>query len=1028
MAVKEKYKILHLEDVQADSELVVREIRASKIDFDYLLIDTEQDYIEALNNFHPDVILCDHTLPAFNSFEALRILKGHRLNIPFIVITATMTEDVALNIVREGADDYILKDRLKRLPYAVINAVEKFRFEKERKELIDNVHYRETLSDRSVRESEAKYRSFFESSMDGILLSDTDGNILSANPSACSIFGMTEEELCRDGKDTISDKSDPALAELLKQVRRNGNIRGELTLLRKNGKAFPAEISIQVIADSYGSQRISMILRDTTERNKSEVKLRESEERYRTMFEQNLAGFYQSTVDGKILNCNKAFARMLKYNSPEELLNINANELYFSSVERKSFTNNIINRKKLINYEGVLKCKDGSPMYFLENISIRADAVTGKEFFDGILIDITERKEADNKLIDTSRSLQNALNDLNKIMNSSLDIICSIDTEGRFVMVSAASDSVLGYTPEELKGEKYINLVYTEDVEKTKQVAEEILRGNPVTTFENRYCHKNGGIIPLLWSARWDETENLMYCIAKDATEKKRLEKAFEIESKRFSDLFFQAPSSIGVLKGPNHVFALANPLYLQLINKTNIIGKSVIEVLPEVADQGFIKILDEVYTTGVPYSANEMLLRLDQNGDGTLVDKYLNLIYQAYSNMEGVLEGIFFFAVDVTEQVLSRNKIVESNERFVNVSKATFDVVWDWDIKTKELFLGDGFKELFGYDLDQNNNFTAWSTHIHPEDMERVITNRLNKIIKHDESNWVDEYRYIRADETTAYIIDRGILLRNNSGTYRMIGAMQDVTQLKEKEISISNLNLSLEKRAEELSISNGELEQFAYVASHDLQEPLRMVTGFLSQLEKKYGNVLDEKGRQYIDFAVDGARRMRQIILDLLEFSRIGRINYSREKLNLNHVISDIKVLCRTQIEEKNAKIEVQNLPVIYSYSTSLRQVFQNLISNALKYSNKNDHVLITISAVELENHWQFTVADNGIGIAEEYFEKIFIIFQRLHNKEEYSGTGMGLALTKKIIETLGGKIWVDSQEHKGSNFHFTLLKQFA
>lgn len=902
MGSKDKYRILHLEDVSSDSEMVVREIKAGNIDFEYQLIDTEKEYLEALDNFHPDVILCDHTLPSFNSFEALRILKAKKLNIPFIVITATMTEEVALNIVREGADDYILKDRLKRVPHAVINAIEKFRFEKERIQLIDAVHQQEALS---------------------------------------------------------------------KQA------------------------------------------------------LRESEERYRTLFEQNLAGFYQSTLEGEILNCNMAFANMLKYDSPEELLKINANELYYSSSDRKEFTDNVINVKKLKNFEGALKCKDGSAIYFLESISMRVNEVTGKKFFDGILIDITERKKADDKLLNTSKALQSALKEVNKIMDSSMDLICTIDREGKFVTVSAACERILGYKPAELRGRKYLDFIYSEDIEKTNIIASEIFSGISVTAFENRYVRKNSTPIDLLWSARWDEKENLMYCIAKDATEKKLLERSFEIESKRFSDLFLQAPTSIGVLKGPNHVFTLANPLYLQLIGKEDIIGKSVIEVVPEVADQGLIKILDEVYNTGVPYSAKEMLIQLNQKGSVKRIDKYLDFVYQAYNNFRGEREGIFFFAVDVTEQVLSRKKIEESNERFLNVSKATFDVVWDWDIKTKVLFLGNGYQELFGYDVNETNDFMSWSAHIHPEDKERVITTRLNKIIHQDELNWVDEYRYIRGNGTIAHVTDRGILLRDESGTYRMIGAMQDVTSLKEKERSILSLNISLKKRAEELAASNSELEQFAYVASHDLQEPLRMITGFLSQLEKKYSSIIDEKGRQYIYFAVDGATRMRQIILDLLEFSRIGRVQYSPKRTDLTNLINDIKILCKTQAEEKNAIINSDNLPVINAYPTPLRQVFQNLISNALKYSRKNIPVSIDISANELDDHWQFAVADNGIGIAEEYYEKIFIIFQRLHNKNEYSGTGMGLAITRKIVESLGGKIWIISEEGKGSIFYFTILK---
>jgi signal transduction histidine kinase len=256
-------------------------------------------------------------------------------------------------------------------------------------------------------------------------------------------------------------------------------------------------------------------------------------------------------------------------------------------------------------------------------------------------------------------------------------------------------------------------------------------------------------------------------------------------------------------------------------------------------------------------------------------------------------------------------------------------------------------------------------------------------------------------------------------------IAAEAMLAKKEEYATQLNKLNNELQNQTQILSISNAELEQFAYVASHDLQEPLRMVTSFLTQLEKKYGDVVDDKGRQYIHFAVDGAKRMRQIILDLLDFSRVGRTEDDLEEIDFNKLINEILALYRRQIEEEKARITFENLPTFQTYKTPIRQVFQNLVSNSLKYSKTSIAPVISISCKETKTHFQFLVKDNGIGIAPEYFDKIFIIFQRLHNKDEYSGTGMGLAIAKKIIENLGGKIWVESEEGKGSTFYFTLLK---
>lgn len=247
----------------------------------------------------------------------------------------------------------------------------------------------------------------------------------------------------------------------------------------------------------------------------------------------------------------------------------------------------------------------------------------------------------------------------------------------------------------------------------------------------------------------------------------------------------------------------------------------------------------------------------------------------------------------------------------------------------------------------------------------------------------------------------------------------------VRAKTIDLENANKSLEKRAQELLVSNKELEQFAYVASHDLQEPLRMITGFLSQLEKKYSDKLDDKAKQYIHFAVDGAKRMRQIILDLLEFSKIGRLDEAKEQINITKIIEDYTVLRDKIIQEKSATIQFDNLPEITSYKVPIQQIFHNLIDNSLKYSREGIPPMIIIRAVDKENYWQFSIKDNGIGIEENSFDKIFLIFKRLHNSQEYAGTGIGLAIVKKIVDNLNGKIWVESKVEEGSTFYFTMKK---
>jgi len=238
--------------------------------------------------------------------------------------------------------------------------------------------------------------------------------------------------------------------------------------------------------------------------------------------------------------------------------------------------------------------------------------------------------------------------------------------------------------------------------------------------------------------------------------------------------------------------------------------------------------------------------------------------------------------------------------------------------------------------------------------------------------------------------------------------------------------LNRSAEILAErntDLLRSNRELEQFAYVASHDLQEPLRMVSSYTQLLKKRYSGQLDAKADQYIEFAVDGANRMQRLIQDLLAFSRVGTHPLELFEVDLNTVLAEVKQNLKLALEDSGGEIVAGSLPLVCADRGQVSQILQNLVGNGLKFRRSKVAPRVQISALSLGGMWQISVSDNGIGIEPGYFERIFIIFQRLHAKEQYSGSGIGLAVVKKIIERHGGKLWVESSSGEGSSFHFTL-----
>ena len=232
----------------------------------------------------------------------------------------------------------------------------------------------------------------------------------------------------------------------------------------------------------------------------------------------------------------------------------------------------------------------------------------------------------------------------------------------------------------------------------------------------------------------------------------------------------------------------------------------------------------------------------------------------------------------------------------------------------------------------------------------------------------------------------------------------------------------VQLEEQAGELQRSNAELEQFAYVASHDLQEPLRKITSFCQALQTRYHGQLDERADQYIDFAVDGAKRMQALINDLLAFSRVGRSGREHEPVALGDALAAARSALAEALDGSGARVVAGELPTVSGDRTLLTSLFQNLISNAVKFHGAEPPV-VRIAALRQGDMWQLSCADNGIGIDDEYAERIFLIFQRLHSREAYDGSGIGLALCRKIVEYHGGRIWLDTDYAGGACFRFTL-----
>ncbi len=329
----------------------------------------------------------------------------------------------------------------------------------------------------------------------------------------------------------------------------------------------------------------------------------------------------------------------------------------------------------------------------------------------------------------------------------------------------------------------------------------------------------------------------------------------------------------------------------------------------------------------------------------------------------------------------------------------------------------------------------TAWSKHFGVFKPDRTtpfpVDELALKVALRGESV-DDQEQFLRNEQSPdgRYVSVSARPLRKPDGEVRGgLVVFRDITERKKLEQRLLAFNAELERRVEErtqeLARSVAQLQQFAYVASHDLQEPLRMVTSYLQLIDRRYRDKLDDTAREFINYAVDGATRMKQLIVDLLEYSRVESRAGKFTKVDLAKLLMDVTRVLEPVIKETGAQITFGELPEIVADATQLRQLFQNLVANSLKFRGE-DAPRVEIAAERDGEGWQFSVRDNGIGLDPEHGERIFEMFQRLHSRDAYPGTGIGLAICKKIVERHGGRIWVESAPGVGATFYFTVAKQ--
>lgn len=378
------------------------------------------------------------------------------------------------------------------------------------------------------------------------------------------------------------------------------------------------------------------------------------------------------------------------------------------------------------------------------------------------------------------------------------------------------------------------------------------------------------------------------------------------------------------------------------------------------------------------------------------------------------LLETIAHVLEDYVDRVRSEQALRDSQERYRAVIESGAIGLALVDIDGRIFQSNPTLQKFLGYSAIELQE-RAIQDITHAEEVEKDLS-LFRELVAGKRDYYQMEKRYLRKDGATVWgHLTASLVRESNDSPLYVVGLVQDITKRKQAEEELTS-------RTEELARSNAELEQFAYIASHDLQEPLRMVTSYVQLLERRYKERLDKDADDFIGYIVAGAARMKTLIDDLLSYSRVGTRGKNLGAVNCSKVLQGVLANLQLVIEEEQATVTYDPLPVVRGDEVQLGQVLQNLLENALKFRGA-DPLRVHIGAERKNGVWVFSVSDNGVGIDPLYFQRIFVIFQRLHPIGRYKGTGIGLAICKKIVERHGGVIWVESQPGKGATFKFTI-----
>jgi hypothetical protein len=906
-------------------------------------------------------------------------------------------------------------------------------------DVTDNVEARQ----REAR-TEVRFRTLVEQSPDPILILKGGDMVLEvANKPLLQLWNVDSQAIGKPLLQILPEMKEQGFMDLLLTVYRHGTpyhgyevpvyfnkIGGDPSLHYLNFVYQPYREPDGVISG------VLILAHDVTEGVAAKRAVFESEERLRIALDSVAMGTWETVPQSDTLYFSDRCKEIFGFSPDKDITKREADKAIVPK-----------DRQRVADAISAALTAGSSGLYNLEysilkknSGQLRTVRASGQAFFRegqpyrfiGTIIDITAEVAAR----DTHQKLLT-------LIDNSVELMSILELSGNNSYINKAGQEMLGFDSLEQVLKTPVSELHTPEdaIFVRENVLPTIMREGRWSGTMNVRHLKTGEVFPVYNNTvRIDDPHTgqpiAVGAVMRDMRPELAAQQALAESESNFRNMIIQAPVAMCLLMGAEYIVEIANEDMFELWGKSaaDMMGRPIFHGLPEAKEQGFEQLLKSVYTTGEEFVANEYPTQLPRNGKIEKV--YINFVYAPFRSGDGSIQGIIATALDVTTQVVARQKIEYAEERARLAIESAELGTYEINLLTNDMHTSDRFKTIWGYDFDLDRS--GYASVIHPDDQPVRLKAHADSIAT---GNLHYEARVIWKDGSEHWIKVIGKLLYDDKGTaVKLLGIIQDVT---EQKLFAAELSRQVEGRTAEIKIANeqlrqinAELEQFAYVSSHDLQEPLRKIRMFAEMIkDSDYAN-LSPTAQTRLGKITDAAQRMSTSLKDLLNFSSLGK-EEQFVPVNLNEVLSNVRSDLELAVQQKEALLYYGELPTIRAIPLQMHQLLYNLLNNALKFTRKDIAPSINIhshflTAVEIaaypqlktgRQYVELVVKDNGIGFKQDTANKIFLLFQRLHDRQTYSGTGIGLALCKKVALNHGGDIFARSAPGEGASFHVLL-----